>query len=257
MEIADYYTHIFKRSSVKKYNLIPLDDETLNNISRHLNKLKPLYRNIKIYAKILPLAEVEVKKKKKQAPHYLAIFSEKKNGYLANIGFMFQEMDLFLSGNDIGSCWQGSPKPKEEIIKNSNLEFIIVMAFGNPKDPQSLHRSSISEFERKSLSEISSIKDADKLLEAARLAPSSGNIQPWFFTGNKNFINAYTSKAYPKKDYPPQIIKKYNTISMGTAIYHLEVAAEYFGKKAEIISDEKAQNNVPEGYDYLTSLKIK
>ena len=49
-----------------------------------------------------------------EAPHFLAFFSEVKDGYAANAGFMMQQMDLFLSANGIGSCWQGGPKPIRE-----------------------------------------------------------------------------------------------------------------------------------------------
>lgn len=183
------------------------------------------------------------------------MFSETKDGYFVNLGFMMQQMDLYLSRNNIGSCWQGSPKPKEGELKNSDLEFVIVMAFGNSRDSEPLHRD-ISEFERKSLNEISTIEGADELVEAARLSPSSGNVQPWFFTGNKNLIHAYTSKSYPKKDYPPHVIKKYNSISTGIALYHLKVAAEHFGKSVEFASDKNAENNPPEEYEYTISLKI-
>jgi len=257
MKKVDYYSMIFKRKSVKRYDLTPLDDNTLAQISNELNNLKPLYDDIKTEVKILSLDEVEVKKKKKQAPHYLAVFSDPKDNYLANVGFMLQRMDLFLSGNDIGSCWQGSSQPKEEALKSSDLEFVIVMSFGKPKYPDSMHRRSVSEFKRKSLPEISTVKNADELLEAARLAPSSGNTQPWFFTGDKSLIHTYTSKAYPKKDYPHEIIKRYNTISMGIAIYHITVAAEHFDKGAEILSDKGAEKNAPEGYEYIASLKIE
>lgn len=256
MEKIDYYGSIFKRKSVKRYDLTPLDDNTLAQISNELNNLKPMYDDIKTEVKILSLDEVEVKKKK-QAPHYLAIFSEPKNDYLVNAGFMLQKMDLLLSGNDIGSCWLGSPQPKEEVLKASDLEFIIVMAFGKPQDPNSMHRSSISEFKRKSISEISDIKDADEILDAARLAPSAGNSQPWFFTGDKNLIHAYSPKPYAVKEHKAPRVKKYNTISMGIALYHLKVAAEHFGKKAEILSDKGAKKNAPDGYEYIISLKIK
>lgn len=254
MEI-NYYDSIFKRKSVKRYDPTPLSEDTLKDISNHLNNLKPLYDDIKTEVKILPLADVQVKKKKKEAPHYLAMFSQTKEGNFANLGFMMQQTDLFLNGNGIGSCWQGSPKPKEEVLKNSNLEFVIVMAFGNPRDSKTVHRD-ISEFERKPLSEITTIEGADELLEAARLAPSSGNIQPWFFAGDKSLIHVYTSKSYPKKDYPIQIIKKYNTISVGIALCHLKVAAEHSGSNMDFLFDKKAENHVHEGYDYTISLKL-
>ena len=256
MEKIDYYDSIFKRKSIKRYDLTPLDDNTLKEISNELNNLKPLYDDIKTEVKILSLDKVEAMKKKKQAPHYLAVFSEPKDDYLVNAGFMLQKMDLLLSGNDIGSCWLGSPQPKEDVLKASSLEFVIVMAFGKPQDMGSMHRSSVSEFKRKSLSEISDIKDADEILEAARLAPSAGNSQPWFFSGDKNLIQAYASKPYAVKEHKAPRVKKYNTISMGIALYHLKVAADHFGKEAEILSDKMAKENAPEGYEYIASLKL-
>lgn len=253
MEKADYYSTIFKRKSIRNYDSIPLDDGTLREISKHLDNLEPMYYDIQTEIKIISSDEVESMKMKK-SPHYIAVFSDTHGDYLTNVGFMLQQTDLYLSANGIGCCWQGSPQPKEEVLKTSDLEFIILLAFGRPNEP--LHRD-VSEFKRKSLQEITDIKGADDLLEAARLAPSAGNSQPWFFTGNKNLIHAYTSKAYPVKKYSPEIVKKYNTISMGTAIYHLSVAAKYFGKKMGILFDKKAEEHAPKGYEYTVSLEVE
>ena len=256
MKMPDYYSLIFKRRSVKRYDLTPLHEEALEEISNQLKNLKPMYGDIKTEVKILPLGQVEAEKKKKQAPHYIAIFSEPKGDYLVNAGYMLQEMDLFLSGNDIGSCWLGSPRPNEDVLKNSDLEFVIVMAFGNPQKPEELHRSGSSDFKRKPLDEISRVKGWAEVLEAARLAPSSGNSQPWFFTGDENIIHAYGSKPYAVKEHKAAKVKKYNTISMGIGLYHLQVALEHFGKKVQIVSDENAKTRAPENYEYVVSLKV-
>ena len=257
MEIPDYYDVIFKRKSVKKYDQTPLEERALEEISNQLKNLKPMYNDIKTEVKIIPLDKVDTKKK--QAPHYIAVFSEPKDDYLVNAGYMLQQMDLFLSGNDIGSCWQGSPRPNEDVLKNSDLEFVIVMSFGNPKKskPEELHRSDASDFKRKPLSEISTVKGADEIVEAARLAPSAGNSQPWFFTGDEGIIHAYGPKPYAVKEHKAPKVKKYNVISMGIALYHLQVALEHFGKKAEITSDENAKMKAPENYEYVASLKVE
>ena len=257
MKIPDYYDVIFKRKSVKRYDLTPFDEEALEEISNQLKNLKHMYDDIKTEVKILPLEQVEAKKKKKQAPHYIAIFSELKDDYLVNAGYTLQEMDLFLSGNNIGSCWLGSPRPNEDVLKNSDMEFVIVMAFGNPQKPKELHRSGASDFKRKSLDEISAVNGLDGVLEAARLAPSSGNSQPWFFTGDENIIHAYGAKPYAVKEHKAPKVKKYNTISMGIAIYHLQVALEHFDKNVQIVSNENAKRNAPENYEYVVSLKVE
>lgn len=253
MEKTEFYPIIFKRKSIRNFNLTPLDDATLKEISEYLNSLKPMYGGIKTEFKIISPDGVK-RRMMKEAPHYIAVFSEVKEGYLTNIGYMLQHADLFLSANGLGSCWQGIPAPTSELLNSSNLKFVIFIAFGKPKDPGSLHRTNISEFKRKPQSEITDITGADELLEVVRIAPSATNSQPWFFTGNNNIIHAYSVKPGFIKRF---MVKKYIPIDMGIAICHLEIAAEHFGKKIEIVSDETAKMNHPKGHEYVASLKME
>lgn len=253
MEKTDLYSYIFKRKSIRNFDLTPLDEDTLAKISDYLHALEPMYGDIKTELKIVSSDKVK-RRMMKEAPHYIAIFSEAKEGYLTNIGFMLQQVDLFFSANGLGSCWQGIPSPTKELLRSSDLEFIIFIAFGKPKDPGSLYRTSISEFKRKTLSETTDIIGADELLEVARIAPSATNSQPWFFTGNAGMIHAYSVKPNFIKAF---LVKKYIPIDVGIAICHLKITAEYFGKKAEIIFDKTAESNVQKGYEYIASLKIE
>lgn len=252
MEKTGFYSCIFKRKSIRNYDLTPLDDATLEEISEFLHSLKPMYDDIKTELKIVSPTYVK-RRMMKEAPHYIAVFSEVKEGYLTNIGFMLQQADLFFSANGIGSCWQGIPAPTKELLKSSNLEFVIFIAFGKPKDPESLHRTSISEFKRKPLGKITNIAGADKLLEVARIAPSATNSQPWYFNGNKNLIHVYSVEP----GFIKRFTKKYIPIDVGIAICHLQIAAEHFGKKAEITFDKTAKRGIPKGQEYIASLKIE
>ena len=128
----------------------------------------------------------------KKAPHYLAVFSEEKKGYLNSVGYMVRQMDLLLSAEGIGTCWQGIPTLKKDVIKSSNLKFIILMAFGEPDEP--LYRQDVSEFKRKPLDKITDIENCEEILEAARLAPSATNSQSWFLSGSKDSIDVYSVK---------------------------------------------------------------
>ncbi len=253
MEETELYSAIFQRKSIRTFDLMPLDDDTLTEISKYLNALKPMRDDIKTELKIVSSDKVK-RRMMKEAPHYIAVFSEAKESYLTNIGFMLQPVDLFLSANGLGSCWQGIPAPTNKLLNSSNLKFVIFIAFGKPKDPGSLHRSSISEFKRKPLSEITDITGADELLEVARIAPSATNSQPWFFTGSAGMIHAYSIKPNFIKAL---MVKKYIPIDVGIAICHLKIAAEHFNKKAEVVTDETAKINLPRGYEYVASLKME
>jgi nitroreductase len=251
IENTNLYETIFKRKSIREYDLTPLDGHTLSEVMAHTSALKPLYDDIKIEMRLVSQKDVKGLFLAK-APHYLAVFSETKDGYLTNVGFVLQQMDLFLSANGIGSCWQGMPKPTKEILNSSKLEFVILLAFGKPKER--LHRESVSEFQRKPLGEITDIKGADELLEPARLAPSAMNRQQWFFTGNASTIHGYRAKSSFLTAF---IFEKMSKISMGIAICHLWIAAKHFGKEVEFIGDKEAQNNPPAGHYYVITIKIK
>ncbi|HYC20773.1 MAG TPA: nitroreductase family protein [Candidatus Bathyarchaeia archaeon] len=250
MEDKDLYSTIFKRKSIRKYELEPLDEDKLKGIRDHIQTLKPLHEGIKIEFKILP-PDVVKRRTMREAPHYIAVFSEVKEGYLSNVGFMVQQMDLFFSANGLGSCWQGIPALKKEGLASSRLKFIILMPFGKPHE--TLHRTKPSQFKRKSLREISDIKGADNLLETARLAPSARNAQEWFFTGDEQLIHAY----YRKPNFiPGLLIKKYPPIDVGISLYHLKLGAEHFGKEPEIIFDDPEDDDLND-YEYVASLRLK
>jgi nitroreductase len=252
MEPNNLYPAIFKRKSVRNYDLTPLNEDTLNKIREHIIELKPLYPDIKTELKIISTEDVN-RRIMKKAPHYLAVFSENKEGYMNNVGYMGQQMDLYLSAKGIGSCWQGIPTVKKEVIKSTSLKFIILLAFGKAKEP--LHRSDISEFnKRKKIPAISNAEIPDEFIEAVRLAPSATNQQPWFLTGDDKMINVYSVKSGILKGF---MTGKYIPIDLGIALCHLQIAAEHFGKNTEIMSDKTAENNSPKNMEYVASLKME
>jgi nitroreductase len=162
---------------------------------------------------------------------------------------MLQQVDLLFSASGIGSCWQGIPSPKGNVLKSSDLDFIILIAFGIPAEP--LYRDDTSQFKRKSLENITDIVDAKELLEPVRLAPSAINSQPWFFTGTKDIIHACSNKPNFLKAI---LVNKYISIDAGIAIYHLKVSAEHFKKTITITFNK--DKTIPKGLNYLATLKL-
>ncbi len=245
------YDAIFKRKSIRDYDQTPIDSNRLEEISRNLQSLKPLLADIKTEFKIISPNQV-TRKINNNAPHYIAAFSEAKDAYKINMGFMLQQMDLYFSTTGLGSCWLGIPQPTKEVKESSNLEFIALMSFGNPKE--TLHRTSASEFHRKPLSDITNIEGANDLLEAARLAPSAVNLQNWYFTGNKNTIHAYSSKAGFLRS---MVGGGHFPVNMGIALYHLKLATEHFGMKNKFIFDPSKDKSPPKNLEYVATLEIE
>jgi nitroreductase len=245
MENSSLYQTIFKRKSVRKIDPSPLDQVTLERITSQFSVVKPMLPGIRTEMKLMTSKDVRGMFKV-DAPHFLAIFSEEKEGFLLNAGFMMQQMDLFLSANGIGSCWQGGPKPTKEAEKVAGLEFVVLLAFGKPLEK--VHRESLSEFKRRPLSDITNIGGKEDLIEPARLAPSGMNNQPWFFVDGNGAINAYYHKSI--------VADHMNQISVGIAISHIWLTARHIGKEAELTIDPTLSSKGPKGYAYAASLRL-
>ena len=235
---------IFRRKSVRKFESSPLDQETIASITSQFSSLTPMLEGIRTEVALMTSEQVHGLFKV-DAPHFIAFFSEPKEGYLLNAGFMMQQLDLFLSAKGIGSCWQGGPKPTKIARAASGLEFVVLMAFGKPAEK--VHRENVAEFKRDPMSKITSIKGMDDLLEPARIAPSGMNGQPWFFSDSNGMINAYCHKGV--------IGNQMNRIGVGIALCHIWLAARHMRRSAKL-SILPGSGNGPRRYAYAASLQL-
>ena len=246
MPKTDLYPFIFKRRSVRDYRNELLPENTIDDIRSFSQTIVPLLPDIKV---LIDLRGSEGIKGllRSNAPHYVRFYSEAKEGYLPNAGFMLQQLDLYLSANGIGNCYQGLAKSKDRSDAPSGMEFVIMTSFGRPAEDQ--WRSSSSDFKRRPLSEISTVNGMDDIMEAARVAPSAANNQSWYFTGGDGDINAYCEKSV--------LSGRMNQINVGIALCHMAVAAEHFGKKIKFVLDPAAQKENIKGHVYVISVKVE
>ena len=207
---------IYKRRSIRKYDDNPLEQETLDEIREFIGDIPVLNPDIKWSYEIVGPKNVKTLMRWK-APHYLLIFSEPKQNYLQNIGFIFQQVDLFLQSKGIGACWIGAGSPKNYENPNPEHEFVIMLAFGNPVGE--LYRNN-DQFKRKNLDEISDI--ADERLIPARLAPSAANSQTWYFKHNDD--GSYDIYRNRRRLNLNSRMVSWNKIDIGIALAHLYIS---------------------------------
>ena len=213
---------IYKRRSIRKYDDDPLEQETLDEIREFIGDIPVLNPDIKWSYEIVGPKNVKTLMRWK-APHYLLIFSEPKQNYLQNIGFIFQQVDLFLQSKGIGACWIGAGSPKNYENPNPEHEFVIMLAFGNPVGE--LYRNK-DQFKRKNLDEISDI--ADERLIPARLAPSAANSQTWYFKHNDD--GSYDIYRNRRRLNLNSRMVNWNKIDIGIALAHLYISnSDTFG----------------------------
>lgn len=212
MEIREM---IYCRKSVRSYTGQPVDGEMLERIEAFARELHPLYPEIAIRHEIVGRNKVRTMMPW-ATPQLIAIFSEKKEGYLENAGFVYQQLELYLQSIGLGACWLGLGKLNGNGVaaRDDGMEFVILIAFGHPKGES---RRTMDAFRRKSLSEISD--RIDERLEPARLAPSSVNSQPWYFVHAGEEIHVYCAKKGIVK-----MMTEMNRIDMGIALAHIFVS---------------------------------
>ena len=136
---------------------------------------------------------------------------------MENVGFLFQQLDLYLQSIGLGSCWIGMGRMNKEddaVPHEDGLRFVILLAFGTPKDSDK--RSGAVDFKRHTLAEISD--SADPRLEPARLSPSSINSQPWYFVHKNEQIHVYRTRPSRLKS-----LIALNRIDVGIALAQLYV----------------------------------
>ena len=223
---------IFRRKSCRSFTGKPVDAEMIEKILSF--EPKPLYPHIKVRMDIVSRDKVKCICPW-TTPQLITVYSEETKGCLENIGFLFQQMDLYLQTLGLGACWLGmgrmNPKTTAAV---EGMKFVIMLAFGHPKGDQ--RRSELKDFKRKPMEKITD--RPDPRLEPARLAPSAVNSQPWYFAHEGDTIHVFCSN-------------KGSRLDAGIALAHLYVANEESFRffKAEHIAD------LP-GYTYIGSCTI-
>ena len=207
---------IYRRQSIRFYDKTPLDSQTLEEIRNFIDNAKELNPHIKWSYELLPVENVSTMMRWK-APHYIAIFSEEKENYYQNIGFIFQQVDLYLQSRGIGTCWIGMGNPKGYENPDKSQKFIIVISFG--RSPKNIYRE-LNQFKRKEIGEISD--KVDERLVPAQLAPSATNSQPWYFTHSDD--GSYDLYRVKLGMIRSKFMGRWNRIDNGIVLAHLYVS---------------------------------
>lgn len=202
---------IFKRKSCRSYTDMPVSGSLLDQVKATV--LQPLYPQIKTHWEIVPREQVRCLCPW-TTPQVITIYSEKKPGYLENAGFLFQQLELQLQCLGLGVCWLGMGRLASQGARHiDGMEFIIMLAFGFPK--ASALRESPEAFKRKLPAQIAD--RPDPRLEPARLAPSSVNSQPWYFTHEDDTLHVFCAH----KGVLKFALNDMNRIDIGIALAHL------------------------------------
>ena len=216
----DLYPMIFKRKSFHLFRSVGNDRitaEELDSINTVWKTLEPLYPDIKTTIRILPAVQVNFKR---DAEYCILIYSEKKDNWLMNAGFLGEQLDLYLTSLNIGTLWFGIGRP--DIQSYDGLEYVIMIAVHKVKD-DSLFRKDIYKAKRKPLAEIWTGDTLD-IAETVRFAPSACNTQPWHVKNEDGTLTVYRYRKPGKRGImPAAAVGYYNRIDIGIFLCILEI----------------------------------
>ena len=216
----ELYPNIFKRKSFHLFRNVgeeKIDENQLLNIQKAYESFTPLYPEIKTTIQIVEASKTTCKR----GEEYCVLFySEKKEGYLQNIGYLGEQLDLYLVSKNIGTLWFGIGKPDK--ITYDGLDYVIMIAI-NKIDDETKFRKDMFRSKRKNVEEIWQGEYIDKVTDIVRFTPSACNTQPWFVE-NKNKLNVYRYKKPGKKGIMPEDkVSFYNRIDIGIFMCFLEL----------------------------------
>lgn len=208
----NFAAYIPLRKSVRNYTDEPVGREILEKIAAFIEGARPLYPELPFRWQLLERSQVKCFFPW-TAPHCIAIYAPDVPGAPENVGFIFQQLDLYLCSLGLGACWLGLGKPAKTVpAEMDGMKFAMMITFGHPRG--NARRKGAADFRRMRLSEISDREDLR--LEGARLAPSSVNSQPWRFTHEGEILRAHCAKKALAL-----VLNDMNLIDMGIALAHI------------------------------------
>ena len=212
------YETIFTRRAVRSYDQTALDGAELSEIQAFVDATKQLDGQSARF-EIVPADKV----KNNIAPHYILAYCGTDGCAYMNVGYVLQNVDLYLQSKGYGSLWLGMAKPSEP-----NGNFCIMLAFGKTDVPP---RRDIEEFKRLPVGEISNADNT--IAQAAQLAPSAVNSQPW----KLDFTKGKVTVRYFGRGVTRLILKnKMSKIDLGIVTRHIELVLQNEGKTVQAIT---------------------
>ena len=106
-----------------------ISKDELNDIQSAYSDFTPLNPGIKTAIRIVPEKQTNCKR---GGEYCILLYSEKKDGYLQNIGYLGEQLDLYLVSRNIGTLWFGIGKTEEDPFED--MEFVIMFSIRKISD---------------------------------------------------------------------------------------------------------------------------
>ncbi|MGN0976525.1 MAG: nitroreductase family protein [Faecousia sp.] len=216
------YPMIFKRKSFHRFkDAGVICQEEVNRIAEAFRRCRPLVPGIRTEMRIVPGSQTTCNRGQE---YCLLFYSEKKDGYLPNIGYIGEQLDLLMASWDIGALWFGIGRT--EVQSPSGLDFVIMIAIAKMEPGR--FRKDMFKSKRKPPEEIWFGKDDWGIADLVRFAPSACNTQPWIVEREGQALRICRYQKPGKRGImPADKVEYYNRIDIGIFLLFLEVCLNH------------------------------
>ena len=214
----ELYPMIFKRKSFHIFRDIgSITPAELQCIEEKYDTFSPMIDGIQTDIRIVPAVKTTCKRGQE---YCILFYSEKKDNYLQNIGYIGEQLDLYLASLGIGALWFGIGKTDEPTY--NGLDFVIMIAIAKVADDK--FRKDMFKSKRKPLDEIWNGEHYREIGNIVRFTPSACNTQPWKVTAEEKFLTVYRYKKPGKRGImPANKVAHYNRIDIGIFLCFLDL----------------------------------
>jgi len=241
--VESWYQAIFVRRSRRSFiDRLP-EDEKLERLEKICREFRPF---VGARAEFLRNSPEKVFKgivggygKITGAPYYVAfIGSPGSPNVIEGIGYTGERVILEATSLGLGTCWvSGFFRPeavKEHIALTDNERVYAVTPIGYTEKgfsvKEKIYEGAAGSLKKKPLEEIvegtALVPWQAKAIEAARIAPSASNRQPWRFVVGEKFITVRVDSPKDSDRFPKRL-------DCGIAMLHIELGAMAAGKKGK------------------------
>ena len=243
MEIpaSRWYSVIEKRRSRRSFETRPLESEHLTHMSSVCDGFRPFPYSHSLLVTESPdrafRGAIGPYGKIRGAPAFIAFVGNMENPNVQEqVGYMGEGIVLEAEATSLGTCWVALFRSKivESFIElKKNERVLAIAAIGYVKKQESIEEKLVTGFgwthRRKSLSHVTTGLDWSdcpqwmrSALQAARLAPSAANRQPWRF--HVDYESIIVSVNTIRREYGVS-----RRLDCGIAMLHIDVAARNSG----------------------------
>lgn len=252
------YEAIFVRKSVRAYQNEGIDPMHLEEIRSRSREFQPLFEGIETDITIIDNRKGQFRRVPLlgvRAPYYMLFYSEETARCQMNIGYLMQQMALWLCSRGYGTCFIGDMHVRRELQKKGDMVLTGILAFGRSHGNPTRRRA---EAKRLSLDELCVFRETPRegirsLLEAARMAPSSFNAQPWRFVVMESRVHIFT-----RKHQADQMNRhRWEEVNFGILLANIMVAAEELWLDVDLIRLENLTQKSFPSSQYVLSAVLK